>query len=89
MQLAVFGDGCSIRRRRGAVYPLIWRVLSRWPQAGARLEKLAFLPGLRVLAHRVYYEVQTAPEAPPSPSTHRTGGGSIPYTSLHANGTGP
>lgn len=52
------GQHCRIRRRRGAVYPVVWRVLSRWPGVGMPLERLAYLPGLRHLAHRVYYEVE-------------------------------
>ncbi len=54
----VLGDDCEVTRCRGAVYPVIWRVLSRVPRFGAALERLAYLPGVRHLAHRLYYEVR-------------------------------
>ena len=54
----VLGADCRIRRWRGAVYPVVWRLLSRWPAVGVPFERLAYLPGLRNLAHRVYYEVE-------------------------------
>ena len=52
------GDDCQVLRCRGAVYPVIWRVLSRFPRLGASVERLAYLPGLRLLAHRLYYELR-------------------------------
>lgn len=55
---SAIGNDCRILRRRGAVYPVVWRVLSRWPAVGMPLERLAYLPGIRHLAHRVYYEVE-------------------------------
>jgi ubiquinone/menaquinone biosynthesis C-methylase UbiE len=54
----VLGDDCEVTRCRGAVYPVIWRVLSRAPRFGAAMERLAYLPGVRHLAHRLYYEVR-------------------------------
>ena len=54
----VLGDDCEVTRCRGAVYPVIWRVLSRFPRFGAAIERLAYLPGVRHLAHRLYYEVR-------------------------------
>jgi len=54
----VLGDDCQVLRCRGAVYPVIWRVLSRFPRFGASVERLAYLPGLRHLAHRLYYELR-------------------------------
>lgn len=54
----VLGDDCPIVRRRGAVYPIVWRLLARWPRLGARLERLGYLPGVRLLTHRLYYELQ-------------------------------
>jgi ubiquinone/menaquinone biosynthesis C-methylase UbiE len=54
----VLGDDCQVLRCRGAVYPVVWRVLSRFPRLGAAVERLAYLPGLRHLAHRLYYELR-------------------------------
>ena len=54
----MLGDDCEVTRCRGAVYPVIWRVLSRVPRFGAAMERLAYLPGVRHLAHRLYYEVR-------------------------------
>jgi SAM-dependent methyltransferase len=53
----VLGDDCLVVRQRGAVYPVIWRWLARWPRLGEPLEKLAYLPGVRWLTHRMYYEL--------------------------------
>jgi hypothetical protein len=58
----VLGHDCPVVRRRGAVYPVVWRVLARWPRVGAPLERLEYLPGVRHLAHRLYYELKK-PEA--------------------------
>jgi ubiquinone/menaquinone biosynthesis C-methylase UbiE len=55
----VLGEDVEVLRCRGAVYPVIWRALSHVPTLGASLEKLAYLPGVRHLAHRLYYEVRT------------------------------
>jgi ubiquinone/menaquinone biosynthesis C-methylase UbiE len=49
----VLGDDCPVVRRRGAVYPVVWRVLARWPRVGAPLERRGYIPGMRHLAHRL------------------------------------
>ena len=54
----VIGDDCRILRRRGAVYPVVWRLLARWPRIGASFERLGYLPGVRHLTHRLYYELK-------------------------------
>lgn len=54
----VLGNDCRILRRRGAVYPVVWRLLARWPRVGASLERLGYLPGVGHLSHRLYYELQ-------------------------------
>jgi ubiquinone/menaquinone biosynthesis C-methylase UbiE len=53
----VLGDDCRVVRRRGAVYPIVWRWLARWPSVGEPLEKLGYLPGVCWLTHRMYYEL--------------------------------
>jgi SAM-dependent methyltransferase len=53
----VLGRDCRVVRRRGAVYPVIWRWLARWPLIGEPLEKLGYLPGVCWLTHRMYYEL--------------------------------
>jgi ubiquinone/menaquinone biosynthesis C-methylase UbiE len=54
----VLGDDCDVMRCRGAVYPIVWRVLSRMPALGSSIERLAYYPGFRHLAHRLYYELR-------------------------------
>jgi ubiquinone/menaquinone biosynthesis C-methylase UbiE len=54
----VLGDDCQVVRRRGAVYPVIWRWLARWPGLGEPFEKLGYLPGMCWLTHRMYYELR-------------------------------
>src|SRR5690606_17107828 len=60
----VIGSDWPVRRRRGAVYPVVWRMFSRFPRVFAPVEKLAYYPGFAHLSHRLYYELGT----PPSPS---------------------
>lgn len=60
----VIGEDWPVRRRRGAVYPIVWRIFSRFPRIFAPIEKLAYYPGFAHLSHRLYYELAT-PSSPP------------------------
>lgn len=61
----VIGEDWPVRRRRGAVYPVVWRAFSRWPRVFGPVEKLAYYPGFTHLSHRIYYEL-----AAPDPLPH-------------------
>ena len=54
----VIGDGCRVVQIHGAVIPVLWRVFHRFPRLSAELEKVAYLPVINRLSHRVYYKLQ-------------------------------
>lgn len=60
--IQVIGDGCRVDRVYGAVFPIAWRVFRFFPRLFVPLEKVAYLPLLNRLSHRVYYRllVETA-----------------------------
>jgi ubiquinone/menaquinone biosynthesis C-methylase UbiE len=53
----VIGDGCRVASIYGAVFPVAWRVFSRFPRVFAPLEKIAYILPFRLLSHRVYYKL--------------------------------
>jgi ubiquinone/menaquinone biosynthesis C-methylase UbiE len=53
----VIGDGMRVRRVRGAVFPIVWRLFYRWPAFGETVERLAYVAPFSRLAHRVYYKL--------------------------------
>lgn len=53
----VIGGRGKVDRVYGAVFPVAWRLFHRAPGVFAQVEKVAYLPGLNRLSHRVYYRL--------------------------------
>lgn len=53
----VIGDQCRVDRVYGAVLPVVWRLFRFLPALFVPLEKIAYLPLLNRLSHRVYYRL--------------------------------
>lgn len=57
----VIGDGCKIEQVYGAVLPVIWRILYKFPQLSRPFEGATRLPLFNRVAHRVYYKLRKSP----------------------------
>jgi ubiquinone/menaquinone biosynthesis C-methylase UbiE len=53
----VLWNNCKVVRVYGAVFPVIWRFLRRFPEPSVALEKIAYTPPFNRLSHRIYYKL--------------------------------
>jgi len=53
------GGNCRIVKKFGAVVPIAWRVMSRFPRLFVPLEQMAYFPPFNHLSHRIYCKVVT------------------------------
>jgi ubiquinone/menaquinone biosynthesis C-methylase UbiE len=53
------GGNCRILRTYGAVFPIAWRVMYRFPRFFVPLERIAYFPPFNRLLHRIYCKVVT------------------------------
>jgi ubiquinone/menaquinone biosynthesis C-methylase UbiE len=56
----VIGRGCRITHIYGAVFPVVWRWFYRYPEASARIERLAYHTPINWVAHRVFFRLETS-----------------------------
>jgi ubiquinone/menaquinone biosynthesis C-methylase UbiE len=63
---AVIGNDFRLLRVHGAVFPVTWRLFHRLPAIFVPFEKIAYLPLVNRLAHRLYYLLQAPGQESPS-----------------------
>ncbi len=51
------GDDCRVAAIHGAVFPVVWRVLRRFPVVSTQLERISYWAPFNRLSHRIYYKV--------------------------------
>lgn len=51
------GKGCRLVKQYGAMFPVVWRVMYRFPRIFVPFEKIAYLPPFNHLTHRVYCKI--------------------------------
>jgi len=55
----VVGSECRVTHVYGAVFPIVWRLLYRFPKISTNLEKIAYYPPFNWMAHRVFFRLVT------------------------------
>jgi ubiquinone/menaquinone biosynthesis C-methylase UbiE len=55
----VIGANCRVTDVYGAVFPIVWRLLHKWPSASLPLEELAYHTPVNWVAHRIFFRLVT------------------------------
>ena len=54
----VIGNGCTVLKIYGAVFPLVWRAFHHFSGLFTQVEKVSYHPPLNRLSHRVFYKLR-------------------------------
>ena len=53
----VIGANCRVTAIYGAVFPVVWRLLYKWPTASLPIEELAYHTPINWIAHRIFFRL--------------------------------
>jgi ubiquinone/menaquinone biosynthesis C-methylase UbiE len=53
----VIGSECKVTAIYGAVFPVVWRLLYRWPNTSLPIEELAYHTPVNWIAHRIFFRL--------------------------------
>lgn len=53
----VVGSDCKVTAIYGAVFPVVWRLLYKWPGASFPIEELAYHTPMNWIAHRIFFRL--------------------------------
>jgi len=56
----VIGSDCRVTAIYGAVFPVVWRLLYKWPSASFPIEELAYHSPINWIAHRIFFRLVKA-----------------------------
>ena len=53
------GENCRIAKQYAAMFPIVWRVMYRFPRLFVPLEQIGYFPPFNHLLHRIYCKIIT------------------------------
>jgi ubiquinone/menaquinone biosynthesis C-methylase UbiE len=53
------GENCRIAKQYAAMFPIVWRVMYRFPRLFVPLERIGYFPPFNHLLHRIYCKITT------------------------------